>query len=65
MFIGHRHDLALGSKSGAVSPRFPSVEGENFGGALAEGWGVSAKNPTSRKEREKWGTRPESTHDFS
>ena len=25
---------------------------------------VSARSPTSRKEREKWGTRPESTHDF-
>jgi uncharacterized repeat protein (TIGR03803 family) len=41
----------------ASSPRFPSVEGEN----LAERWlrvgRVSAKSPTSRKEREKWGTR--------
>ena len=25
---------------------------------LAEGWRVSAKSLTSRKEREKWGTRP-------
>jgi len=32
---------------------FPST----VGGALAEGWRVPAKNPTSRKEREKWGTR--------
>jgi hypothetical protein len=29
-----------------------------IGGALAEGWRVSARNPTSRKEREKWGTQP-------
>ncbi|HSZ63441.1 MAG TPA: transposase [Terriglobales bacterium] len=28
-----------------------------FDGALAEGWLVSAKSPTSRKGREKWGTR--------
>jgi len=54
-----RHDLALGAKpgTGAVTPRFPSVEGENS----AERWPivgtVSAKSPTSRKEREKWGTR--------
>jgi|SRR5580704_802423 hypothetical protein len=41
---------------GSVGPRFRLVEGENS----AEHWlrvgRVSAKSPTSRKEREKWGT---------
>jgi hypothetical protein len=43
---------------GAASCRFPPVGGENS----AEQWlrvgEVSAKSPTSRKGREKWGTRP-------
>ena len=68
MFICFRHDLALGQNrdGGAVSPRFRRWKEK----IRAERWlgvgRVSAKIPTSRKEREKWGTLnpPESTHDF-
>jgi len=42
---------------GAVSPRFPSVEEENSAERWLKVGRVSAKSPTSRKEREKWGTR--------
>src|SRR5208282_3723380 len=47
-----------GVGTGAVSPPFPSAGGENSAELWLRVGTVSAKSPTSRKEREKWGTRP-------